>query len=214
MEQSTHLSEQLTKSLQAQIQKLETGLDPKMVSKKQGFSYIEGCQAVSNANEIFGYGRWNTYFDVIKITTIPVDKNGKAGWKTAVVMKVKVTGWMANGHASWAHEDIGLGFATSYKDELETYDSAFKEAKTDGIKRCLRHMGNQFGNSLYFKGNPIHDGNPDSEGWDEERYVRLEKELTEASDKKAAFESRLDIINGCGGKTKDELRKLYKTLTV
>jgi DNA repair and recombination protein RAD52 len=210
--QSEVITAQLDLSPAIQTRKLVKGLDPSMVSKKQGFSYIEGCQAIASANEIFGFGGWSTFFDIIKSTTISVDKGGKPGFKTAVVMKVKVVVSMANKQSA-VHEDIGLGFATSYKDELETYDSAYKEAKTDGIKRCLRHMGNQFGNSLYFKGNPVHDGNPDSEGWDEERFMRLEKELTEASDKKSAFESRLDIINGCGGKTKDELRKLYKTLT-
>jgi DNA repair and recombination protein RAD52 len=210
--QSEVIAAQLDLSPAIQTRKLVKGLDPSMVSKKQGFSYIEGCQAIASANEIFGFGKWSTFLEIIKVNTISVDKAGKQGWKTGIVMKVRVDVCMANKSYS-SHEDVGLGFATSYKDEIETYDSAYKEAKTDGIKRCLRHYGNQFGNSLYFKGNPVHDGNPDSEGWDEERFVRLEKELTEASDKKSAFESRLDIINNCGGKTKDELRKLYKTLT-
>ena len=211
--QSELISAQLDLDPDLQYKKLLSGLDPSHVSKKQGFSYVEGCQVISSANEIFGFGMWSTFFDLIEKKTIDIDKNGKKGWKTSVVMKVKVEVTMAMDRRKSVHEDVGLGFATSYKDELETLDSAYKEAKTDGIKRCLRHMGNQFGNSLYFKANPVHDGQPDSEGWDEDKHQRLLRELTNAKNPKEAFEAHIDVINQLGGKTKTELRRLYKSLT-
>jgi len=52
--------------------------------------------------------------------------------------------------AGGSYEDAGYGGAIEYsKSRITPHELASKEAVSDGIKRCLRYLGDQFGLGLY-----------------------------------------------------------------
>lgn len=124
------------------IEMLTRPLDPARVSQRQGgggrsLSYIEGYDAIDTANRIFGYGGWSC--EVQAINFLP---NGRYA-ATVQVSALNVV-----------RTDVGFG--DSGRDDADSHDKAIKAAVTDGMKRALRTFGEQFGNGLYDKDNPIH----------------------------------------------------------
>jgi len=57
-----------------------------------------------------------------------------------------------------SREDVGWGQSSAKQGR----ELAVKEAVTDAMKRAFRTFGNAFGNSLYDKKNPLHDGKADT----------------------------------------------------
>src|SRR5690606_17429783 len=114
--------------------------------------YIEGYQAINQANRIFGYGRWGA------------ELVGPVGYRE-LTRAHKGTGEVTTAGMYWAsvrvhvhgcepRSDVGCAFAAD--DGLEAHDTAIKAAVTDAMKRALRQFGDQFGNALYDRTNPAH----------------------------------------------------------
>ena len=112
--------------------------------KQAGFelSYIEGWQAISEANRIFGFGGWNRETVLLEQCGEPRDVNDKA--RVAYLAKVRVT------VGEVVREGIGYGSGIA-KDLGDAFESAIKEAETDAKKRALMTFGNPFGLALYDK---------------------------------------------------------------
>lgn len=127
---------------------LQRKLDRSVVeTRRQGgreLSYIPSHYAIRAANEIFGYGNWNT--EVLSIVELPFDAGGKQQLFVRATVKVTVT--YDDGHQS-SHDDIGTGTALSMADH--ELDKAYKGAISDAEKRALRHWGDPFGLGLYDK---------------------------------------------------------------
>ena len=130
---------------------LEQKLNPANVQKPNGKfgpkgDYIEGWHAISEANEIFGFGAWS--YEIKGLTKDSVseaqDRNGNVQWQAAYTCIVRVQ------VGDVVREDVGFGsgFAKSVGDAIE---GATKEAVTDALKRALRTFGNRFGLALYDK---------------------------------------------------------------
>jgi DNA repair and recombination protein RAD52 len=134
------------------IELLNEGLPKHAVSKrKQGtfeVSYVEGWFAIAQANRIFGHDRWG-----LEVKDIQFFEGGKGH---EVVSQVRITVRLES--TEIIKEDVGYG-SSSVKQGREL---AVKEAVTDGMKRAFRGFGAAFGNSLYDKANPIHQGGTDS----------------------------------------------------
>jgi DNA repair and recombination protein RAD52 len=114
--------------------------------------YVEGYQAINQANRIFGYGRWGA------------EVAGPVGYRE-LARTIKGTGEVAPFGMYWAtvrvqvrgsepRSDVGCAFTID--DSPEAHDTAIKAAVTDAMKRALRQFGEQFGNSLYDRSNPAH----------------------------------------------------------
>lgn len=142
------------------VEKLAAPLDPKRVQKREGgggrqLSYLEGHDAIRTANEIFGIGGWGYRVDSLEcLGEEPVtSKYDKAGFRVAYRATVRVE---VNGVE---YGDVGYGDAQEYTgSRLTPHELASKEAVTDGLKRCLKNLGDQFGLCLYDKLAPEHDG--------------------------------------------------------
>lgn len=120
---------------------LEKKLDRKLIATREGsggmsLSYIEGHAAITQANRIFGFGGWST--DILEGPTLQA-----AGTKQMYTVKVVVQVQVGDTKASYT--DVGS--------QLVQFDheTAFKGCVIDAEKRALRHLGEQFGNSLYDK---------------------------------------------------------------
>lgn len=116
----------------------------------QRLSYIESHDAIRTANEIFGIGGWS--YEIVELTHIgtePMGRNGKSGYKTGYRAVVKVTVRPPD-EFPVTFSDVGFGDSVDYSgSQISTHELAMKEAASDGLKRALRSLGDQFGLGLY-----------------------------------------------------------------
>lgn len=130
---------------------LKQPIDAGRVKKRQGagsvqLSYIEAYDAIDTANHIFGFDGWSHTLQGIEYREI--------GERGLFYARVEVEAQIGN--RTVRHGDIGVGLHK--KQSQEEIEKAVKEAVSDGLKRCLRAFGDQFGNSLYDKYAPEHKG--------------------------------------------------------
>lgn len=172
---------------QDQISELNKPLDQRLVSQRKGGSnrtlnYIEGHDAIDQANRIFGYGNW--CYEPLSLDQVvlidPID-GVAVGIEYRALVKLTVRGAVgpivdvgSQPVATWSVEDQVMGrrindakYNHKEVDEgpftllekrnaraviVESHEQAKKGAVTDALKRCLRAYGNQFGNGLYGDG--------------------------------------------------------------
>ncbi len=129
---------------------LNAPLEPDMVSQRQqsgrSLSYLEGWEAIAQANTILGHDGWSH-------TITRLDYNPDVRSYLAIVM-VRVHD--AAGALLTQHEDVGFGIVAGAADKPESHETAVKGAVTDAMKRALRCLGDQFGNTLYDKQSVLH----------------------------------------------------------
>ena len=129
---------------------LSEKLDPKLIARRKGpngkiVRYLEGWQAIRQANKLFGYDNWGAelvgpidYRELHHSTTKSGDIATR-GLYTATV-RVRVRGCLPK-------SDTGCAFTVD--ETAEAHETAVKAAVTDGIKRTFRQFGDQFANQLY-----------------------------------------------------------------
>lgn len=140
--------------------RLSEALDPKRVKQREGgggkgLSYIEAHDAIRTANEIFGIGGWGYETMELKLLGVdPISRDGKKGFKAAYSALVKVTIHVGKTGKTdtVTFSDVGYGDGQDYSgSSLTVQELAMKEAVSDGVKRALKNLGDQFGLSLYDK---------------------------------------------------------------
>lgn len=131
---------------------LSEKLDGKHVKQRdQGgrkVSYIEGWQAIAEANRIFGFDGWTRETIDLKCVSEKgrtIGRQQDAGWGVTYIAKVRIV----VGDAV-AREGCGAGHGID-RDLGQAHESALKEAETDAMKRALMTFGNPFGLALYDK---------------------------------------------------------------
>lgn len=142
-----------------QIKALEAKLDPKHVTQRtqsgRTLDYIEGWQAIAEANRIFGFDGWDR--QTVKMTELRrdevTDKYGKPQWRVGYMSKVRIIVKIeCPNEDPWIVMREGTGFGSGAMGDLgEAIESAIKEAETDAMKRALMTFGNPFGLALYDK---------------------------------------------------------------
>ena len=135
------------------LERLTQPLDQALIAQRDGprgsvLPYIEGFQTINQANRVFGFGNWGAEV-VGPIQYREVGRTAGDGERPALgvysaTVRVQVRGCLPK-------SDVGTGFASEATPE--EHDTAVKAAVTDGLKRALRHFGEQFGNSLYDRTN-------------------------------------------------------------
>jgi hypothetical protein len=170
-----------------QIQQLSQDLDPRFISNRKGgggteLKYIEGHDAIDQANRIFGYGNWayrplscEQCVLIDPVTGEPVGVTYKAKVELTVrecvasiveVGSQPVASWNVTDQI-WKTRESAARYKKQPLDESEftrqeitkaravvtdAHEMAEKGAVTDALKRALRTFGNQFGNGLYGDG--------------------------------------------------------------
>lgn len=170
-----------------QIQQLTQDLDPRFVSTRKGggnteLKYIEGHDAIDQANRLFGYGNWSyrplSCEQCVLIDPVTGEPVG-VSYKAQVELKVRgcvapivevgsqpVASWNVSDQI-WKTRESTARYKKQPLDEGEftrqeiakaravvtdAHEMAEKGAVTDALKRVLRTFGNQFGNGLYGDG--------------------------------------------------------------
>ncbi len=140
------------------VKQLEESLDPKLVDSYTGaggkeYSYLETNEVINQHNRIFGHGNW--YYRVksgptfCEVEHVDADTGAiRRGEYYAALVALYV-------FDREMFSDEGFGIVdrmkpgTSMHVVLENHEKARKGSISDGLKRCSRGLGNQFGNSLY-----------------------------------------------------------------
>jgi recombination DNA repair RAD52 pathway protein len=176
-----------------QLKELDKALDKRFISDRKGGSgrklrYLEGHDAIDQADRLFGYGNWGYETLACEQTIIhdlltgePVGIAYKARVRLDVRGCIPVIEVGSQPVAVASIEDHIMGKrrkeASEKKQEIddspfnpfeivlartiimESHEQAEKGAVTDAIKRALRTFGSQFGNGLYGNGRvPMIDG--------------------------------------------------------
>ena len=135
-----------------QIEVLNKELDSNRVKTREkgnvSLSYIEGFDVIDTANSIFGYGNWS--YLISKLEQVSQEQNHNQNFVVCYKAVVKLIIKDENHSKSISRQDVGFGTGVS-KTLADSHENAGKEAVTDALKRTLRSLGNQFGNSLYDK---------------------------------------------------------------
>jgi DNA recombination protein Rad52 len=134
-----------------QITALSAPLDrAKVKQREQGrakVSYLEGWQAIAEANRIFGFDGWQR--ETIAVQCVAerertLGSSNRAGWGVTYTarVRIRVGAVIREGSGAGHGIDADLG---------QAHESAIKEAETDAMKRALMTFGNPFGLALYDK---------------------------------------------------------------
>ncbi len=162
-----------------QIELLEQKLDPRLVSERVGggntkLKYIEGHDAIDQANRIFLPGNWS-YRPLSCEQTVLLDPmTGEAvGVSYKAQVELVIRGCVAplvevgsQPVAAWNVNDAVMSRrkrgdnkpveewerVSARRTIVESHEMAEKGAVTDALKRALRTFGDQFGNGLYGDG--------------------------------------------------------------
>jgi DNA recombination protein Rad52 len=134
-----------------QIAALSAPLDrAKVKQREQGrakVSYLEGWQAIAEANRIFGFDGWQR--ETIAVQCVAerertLGSSNRAGWGVTYTARVRIR------VGEVIREGSGAGHGID-ADLGQAHESAIKEAETDAMKRALMTFGNPFGLALYDK---------------------------------------------------------------
>lgn len=118
--------------------------------------YLEGYNAINQANKLFGFNGWSTEVVAVEARTVRRTNTETGEVREAVLLyqatvKVTVEAW------GIFKTDVGAGVVTA--DTGDGHDFAYKTAVTDALKRALRQFGPQFGNDLYDRDGDAATGN-------------------------------------------------------
>lgn len=166
-----------------QIAELDKELNPLLVSTRKGGSgstlkYIEGHDAIDQANRIFGYGQWGYKVISCKPVTIIDPMTGEpigVTYEAEVELQVRdcwpVSDVGQQSCSVWNVGDVVMSRRGKDSDKeapitawerqnaqrviVDAHEVARKGAVTDAMKRCMRTFGDQFGNGLYGEGRVV-----------------------------------------------------------
>ena len=139
-----------------QIAALSAPLDrAKVKQREQGrtkVSYLEGWQAIAEANRIFGFDGWQRETVTLRCVNQSertIGRDNRPGWGVTYTARVRISISTA-GQPALIREGSGAGHGIDV-DLGQAHESALKEAETDAMKRALMTFGNPFGLALYDK---------------------------------------------------------------
>ena len=134
-----------------QIAALSAPLDRAKVQTRsqagRSLAYLEGWQAIAEANRIFGFDGWQR--ETIAVQCVSerertLGSSNRAGWGVTYTARVRIS------VGEVIREGSGAGHGID-ADLGQAHESALKEAETDAMKRALMTFGNPFGLALYDK---------------------------------------------------------------
>lgn len=135
-----------------QIQILNEELNSNRIKTREkgniNLSYIEGFDVIDTANKVFGFGNWSYLISKLDQVSQEVNQNQNNVVCYKAVVQIQI--YNSDHSQTVSRQDVGFGTGVA-KTLADAHEGAAKEAVTDGIKRCFRSFGNQFGNSLYDK---------------------------------------------------------------
>ena len=139
-----------------QIDWLLKGIEPYRVQHKGGKSNLQAYDVRNHLNEVFGFANWDgevtamdLVFDVPKTL-----KDNKPGAYVCYRATYRLTIKALSGKVLATYTEVAAGDGQMPANmRFEAHDFAMKTAESQALKRAAINLGNQFGLSLYAKGN-------------------------------------------------------------
>src|SRR5262245_55222583 len=141
-----------------QVQQLLRPIAPGRVLKDpRGNSHVSQQDVTAHLIRIFGFGNFDT--DLLSVEMIYETErvNKETGeltgrWDVCYRATMRLTVKDENGNVIDHHEDGATHTAENQRNRGDAHDNAMKSAISGAKKRCAIHWGDQFGLSLYNKG--------------------------------------------------------------
>lgn len=126
------------------------------VRQLRGQSHLEAWDVRRTLNRIFGFGGWDLLTKqlavVAQIEIPPSQPNGKPRWTVVYTAEVRLEIKNPDGSIGAVYEDGAAGDSQNQPSLGDAHDQALKTALSQGLKRCVVNLGDQFGLSLYNDG--------------------------------------------------------------
>jgi DNA recombination protein Rad52 len=130
-----------------QVAELKKPLDEKRIERRKAkfgsVEYLPTWDIIQRANEIFGYGGWHR--QIVRLEKVYAEED-EGTYNVAYLCEYRII------IGDIVHEDVGFGTAVNYPEATTAHEKAVKTAVSDGLKRCFRALGPQFGLTLYQHG--------------------------------------------------------------
>jgi len=128
---------------------------PQRVSKdRNGLSHLEGFEVEAHLSRVFGFEGWDK--DITRLWLIgetPIEKNGRTGWNVTYGCQLRLIVRATDGQVACVRDGVATGSANNLPSYGDAHDFAMKNSVTYALKVAAKTLGDQFGLSLYDKGN-------------------------------------------------------------
>lgn len=142
-----------------QIEQLLKPINPKRVLSLKGQSHVSQQDITAHLIRVFGFGGFDTevvnvecVFETSEIRNRKSDGGEYVAWDVAYKALVRLTIRNDAGELVAVYEDGSIGSASSQPSRADAHDLAYKSAISLSKKRAAISLGDQFGLSLYNKG--------------------------------------------------------------
>jgi hypothetical protein len=142
----------------AQVDALLRPIRPHRVLKAQGQSHVAAFDVIAHLTRVFGFGGWDKEIVSLDLvherSTAPDPKNSKdqGRWWVTYRCHMRLIVRDPEGRVVASIEDAATGSAQNLPSPGDAHDFAVKNAVSYALKRCAKDLGDQFGLSLYNKG--------------------------------------------------------------
>jgi hypothetical protein len=143
-----------------QVEQLLRPISPRRVLTANKQSHVSQQDVRAHLIRIFGFGGWDK--EILELTLVRDDritvpaKDGKLERLNVPAVtyrcQLRLTVWCPDRCCKKISEDVGTGTAPNLPDYGDAHDFAAKNAVSYALKRCATDLGDQFGLSLYNKG--------------------------------------------------------------
>lgn len=133
-----------------QVDQLLAPIAPQRVLDLKGMSYVAQQDIRAHMNRIFGFGRWSTR--VISTEFIFEEQNDSKRWVAGYRATVEVEVFAPDGTFLARYQDSHASGNAPQPQRAEAHALALTTAVSTAFKRACTNLGDQFGLSLYNKG--------------------------------------------------------------
>lgn len=145
----------MTRFAPEQVQALLAPIKPHRVLRDgKGMSHVAAFDVIAHLNRLFGFGGWRK--EVLSLELVREhegqNKKGHTAWWVTYRCVLRLTVFAPDGSVAFVTDDAATGSATGLPSHADAHDFAVKNAVSYAVKRCAKDLGDQFGLSLYNKG--------------------------------------------------------------
>jgi hypothetical protein len=127
----------------------------RVMSDNKGMAHVSQQDVRAHLIRLFGFGGWDTELtslELIHERSVGVDEKSQGRWWVTYRCTMRLTVKDPQGKVLATYEDGATGSAQNQPSPGDAHDNALKNAISYALKRCAINLGDQFGLSLYNKG--------------------------------------------------------------
>jgi recombination DNA repair RAD52 pathway protein len=127
----------------------------RVMSDNKGMAHVSQQDVRAHLIRLFGFGGWDTELtslELIHERSVGVDEKSQGRWWVTYRCTMRLTIKDPQGKVLATYEDGATGSAQNQPSPGDAHDNALKNAISYALKRCAINLGDQFGLSLYNKG--------------------------------------------------------------